>query len=70
MTDYMIRFPKGVAVPLSSGVRWSNGTASLRIVDSGYKCIVRYAVCRENGTVVGFAQSMPQARILCQRVAK
>lgn len=73
MTDHMIRFPRPngftVLVPLSSGRSWFGADTNLRIVDSGYKGRNRYAVCRNDGTVVGFAQSVDAAHTMCQRAA-
>lgn len=69
MIDHMIRFPQGFSVPLSSGVSWFGADTNLRIVDSARKGRNRYAVCRNDGTVVGFAQSKDAAYTLCQRAA-
>jgi hypothetical protein len=70
----MIRFPRpnghSVLVPLDSGITWTNGVTTLRIVDSGYAGPNRWAVASRDGAVFGFRSSRPAATTLAQRVAR
>jgi hypothetical protein len=70
----MIRFPRpnghSVLIPLDSGITWTNGVRTLRIVDSGYAGPNRWAVADHDGTVYGFRSSQAAASTLAQRVAR
>jgi hypothetical protein len=70
----MIRFPRpngrSVLLPLDSGITWTNGVRTFRIIDSGYAGPNRWAVADRDGTVFGFRSSREAASTLAARVAR
>jgi hypothetical protein len=69
-----VRFPRpnghSVLIPLDSGITWTNGVRTLRIIDSGYKGASRWAVADREGNIYGFRSSREAATTLAQRVAR